>query len=507
VPSPTTPFSRIRPLNQQRIDPLGSYVLYWMTANRRTRHNFGLQRAVELSIELQKPLLVLEAVRVDYPHASDRLHTFLIDGMRDNARAFEGSRATYHPYLEPESGAGRGLVAALAAPAALVVTDWFPAFFLPRMTAAAAARCPVRLEAVDASGLIPTADHGRAFPTARGYRAFVQRSLRERLGAVPLAEPLSRLVQSGAVVPRKVLERWPSTNLATPASKLAAALPIDHSVGAVSTRGGPAAADGVLRDFLSHKLSRYAGEGHHPDTDCTSRLSPYLHFGHISAHEVFSALMTAERWTTRRLGPGRTGAREGWWNVSPGAEHFLDQLVVWRELAFNGCAWGVDYRSYDSLPRWARATLEAHLDDPRPQLYSLEQLDAADTSDRVWNAAQNELRQTGWCHGYLRMLWGKKILEWCRHPAEALSRMEALMNRHSLDGRDPVSYLNYAWVLGQYDRPWFERPVFGTVRCMTSESALRKLRMKNYLARFSTLPGSAPVNLLSSITASPLTKT
>jgi deoxyribodipyrimidine photo-lyase len=142
------------------------------------------------------------------------------------------------------------------------------------------------------------------------------------------------------------------------------------------------------------------------------------------------------------------------------------------------------FEAYDTLPSWARATLEAHLDDPRPHIYSTGQLEAAATHDPVWNAAQRQLRREGWFHGYMRMVWGKKILEWSRHPQDALDCMEYLMNKYSLDGRDPVSYLNFGWVLGRYDRPWFERPIFGTVRYMTSESARRKFRLKTYMVRY-----------------------
>ncbi len=455
-----------------------------MTSARRTRYNFALQRAVELSLELEKPLVILEAVRVDYPHASDRLHTFLIEGMRDNERACASSAAAYYPYLERQPGEGRGLLARLSRHAAVVITDWFPEFFLPRMLAAATSQSAVRLEAVDSNGLIPVAEHGRAFPTARGYRALVQRTLRDHLAAFPLEEPLALLEAAGASVPDDVAKRWPRTALDRAVPEIVRSLPVDHSVPAVPTHGGSRPAGRVLRDFLANKLARYADQGNDPDMDCTSRLSPYLHFGHISAHEIFAAVMTHERWTFRKVGKVRAGSRDGWWNVSPGANQFLDQLTVWRELAFNGSTWTPDHHSYGALPAWARATLESHLDDPRTRLYSLAELDAAQTGDVVWNAAQNELRDTGWCHGYMRMVWGKKILEWCRDPADALDRMAALMNRYSLDGRDPVSYLNYAWVLGRYDRPWFERPIVGTVRYMTSESARRKLKMKTYLERF-----------------------
>ena len=392
-----------------------------------------------------------------------------------------------YPYVEEAPGAGRGLIAALSQDACLIVTDWYPAFFLPRMLDAAAAQVPVRVEAVDSNGIIPVAEHGRAFPTARGYRAFVQRVLKNHVTTVPESDPTSTLGSGRMPALRPdITRRWPPAGAALLANNGGglASLPIDHSVAPVSMRGGSDAAAGVLRRFVEHKLARYGDDHNHPDLEGSSRLSPYLHFGHVAAHDVFGAIMTHERWTTRRLGRGAAGAREGWWGVSPSAEMFLDQLLVWRELAFNGCAWTPGFAEYQTLPGWARATLEAHLGDPRPHRYTLDTLDRAETHDEVWNAAQHELKSEGWFHGYMRMLWGKKILEWSDHPADALLAMEQLMNRYSLDGRDPVSYASFGWVLGRYDRPWPERPVFGTVRYMTSDSARRKLKMKLYLQKY-----------------------
>jgi deoxyribodipyrimidine photo-lyase len=476
---------RLRTLTDRPLRPDGDFVLYWMTSARRVRWNFGLQRAAELARHLRKPLVVLEALRCDYRWASDRVHRFLLEGMADNARAV-GRRARYYAYVEPARGAGRGLVRDLSAAACAVVTDDYPAFFLPRMLAAAARQSAVRLEAVDSNGLVPLAAHGREFPTARGYRAFMQRVLREHLAHVPEEDPLKGLqAPAEDPMPPAVRARWPEAGAAllTADPAALAALPIDRSVPPAPMTGGSRAAARALETFVGQRLAGY-GEGHnHPDADATSRLSPYLHFGHLAAHEIFAAVMTRERWTTRKLGRAASGAREGWWGVSPSAEAFLDQLVVWRELAFNGCAWGAAY-GYEAVPAWARRTLEAHLGDLRPHLYTEAQLDAARSHDRIWNAAQRQLVQDGWFHGYMRMVWGKKILEWSAHPADALARMEQLMNRYSLDGRDPVSYASFGWVLGRYDRPWFERPIFGTVRYMTSESAARKLRLKQWLARY-----------------------
>ena len=482
------PDSRIRRLNDRGIHTDGAFVLYWMTTARRTGWNFGLQRAVARCLDLRKPLVVLEALRSDYPFASDRFHQFVLEGMADNAAEMASAGAFYYPYVEPAPGHGKGLIAALSKHACEIVTDWHPGFFIPRMLKSAAAQATVRMEAVDSNGLIPLGAAGKALPLARSQRALVQRTFKEHLRAVPDVAPLRALRGLARLpeLPSPIVWRWPAADpglLAGGRDRLAA-LPIDHAVPPVPTAGGARAGRRRLDAFLHGQLARYAEDHNHPDLDCTSRLSPYLHFGHLSAHEIFAALATHERWTTRKLGGPAGGAREGWWGMSRSAEEFIDQVVIWRELAFNTCEYVPGYDTYESLPEWARRTLDEHAADPRPHSYTIDQLDQARTADEVWNAAQRQLVHEGWFHSYLRMLWGKKILEWSPTPADALERMEALMNRYSLDGRDPNSWAGYAWVLGRYDRPWPERPVFGTVRCMTSESARRKLRMKLFLAKY-----------------------
>lgn len=484
----TVPASRIRRLNQQPVRPGREFILYWMISARRLRSNFALQHAVDLALELGRPLMILEALRCDYPGANDRLHQFILDGMYANRRAARRSRALHFAYVEPSTRHGSQLLPALATHACAIVTDWYPAFFLPHMTDAAARKADVALDAVDSNGLIPLAAHGRAFATARSYRAFVQKHLAEHLTAFPEDAPLARLARAPRMTaaPSNIAKRWPEATdqLLTGRVSALATLPINHAIAAVATRGGHDAGARLLRTFVAEKLATYGRDHNHPDADATSHLSPYLHFGHVSAHEVFAAVMTHERWTTRRLTARRGGARDGWWGVSAAAEHFLDQLVVWRELSFNGCEYIPRYADVESLPDWAKETMRKHARDRRPAHYSLDELERAETTDQVWNAAQRQLVRDGWFHGYLRMLWGKKIYEWSKDGAEALARMQSLMDRYSLDGRDPNSYAGYTWVLGRYDRPWPERPVFGTLRCMTSASAQRKLKMKAYLRRY-----------------------
>lgn len=464
-------------MNSAGVNPAGAHVVYWMTGFRRVRSNFALQRAVELCVELGRPLLIFEPLRAGYRWANDRLHQFVLDGIEDNRARCERAGVTYFAYVEPAAGAGKGLLEALAQEACAVVGDDVPSFFLPRMLSAAAARLQVAFEAVDSNGLFPLRATERIFPSAHVFRLHLQKSLAPHLEQTPIKEPLRALSKlPRAALPRGVGKRWPS-------APGLAQLPIDHRVAPTSWRGGSAAAERRLTHFVSRLLPDYAEARNLPEADGTSRLSPYLHFGHLGTHQVLAALAQAEQWSPAKLGPSNGGKKAGWWKLSPPAEAFVDQVVTWRELAFNFAShWPDDPHALETLPRWAQATLARHAGDPRPHRYSTQQLEEAQTHDPLWNAAMTQMKRAGWMHGYLRMLWGKKILQWSKGPTEALAAMEELMSRYSLDGRDPVSDAGFFWVLGRYDRPWGpEREIFGTVRYMTSENTARKLPVKQYL--------------------------
>ncbi|MBL8919488.1 MAG: deoxyribodipyrimidine photolyase [Myxococcaceae bacterium] len=481
------PEVRLRALNDRPLQPRRRWVLYWMTSFRRTRFNFALDRAIEHAKALGKPLLVLEALRVGYPDSNDRLHTFILEGMAENARRFAKAPVLHVPYVEETAGDGAGLLEALAAEACVVVGDDWPCYFVPRMQAAAASRLDVRLELVDSNGLWPMRATDRVFTTAHSFRAHLQKALPPHL-TLPADAPLARLDLPTTTLPAAIARRWgraPKDLLeARPAA--IAALPIDHSVPPGVMRGGSHVAEARLSLFVSKRLADYPVARNEPEQDGTSALSPYLHFGHVSAHHVFAEVARYERWTPDLLGRSIGGSKSGWWKMSPAAEAFLDELVTWRELAYNLCALRPDdYGSLATLPAFAKATLKKHEKDPRPHLYSDEQLERAETHDPLWNATQRQLVRDGWFHNYLRMLWGKKILEWSPSAKHALERMERLMNRYSLDGRDPCSYAGYLWVLGRCDRAWGpERPIFGSVRYMSSENTARKISVKGFLAKY-----------------------
>jgi deoxyribodipyrimidine photo-lyase len=486
------PEIRIRQANSLPVRPDGEFVLYWMIAARRANWNFALDRSVEWAAKLRKPLVILEALRCDYPWASDRLHRFVLDGMAENVCKFEGKDVLYYPYLEPAVGEGKGLLAALASRACVVVTDDFPCFFLPRMVASAGRHLPVRFEAVDSNGLLPMSEGPQNFPTAYAFRRFLQKELPRHLLEFPKQDALLRApLPILKTLPVEITGRWPKAapEFLNSRDKPLAAIPLNHKVSPVEERGGSTPAQSLLREFLRTKLATYAEDRNEPAKHATSELSPYLHFGHISVHQIFSEITKQEGWTPAHLSLRATGSRSGWWGVSQDVEGFLDQIVTWREVGFNFCHTRSDYDRFDSLPPWALKTLREHARDERTHIYSLEDFERAATHDPLWNAAQTQLVIEGRIHNYLRMLWGKKILEWTRTPEEALQIMLELNNKYALDGRDPNSYSGIFWCLGRYDRPWGpERPVFGTVRYMSSENTARKFNVREYVRRYTSLP-------------------
>lgn len=485
------PSLRVRAVNLAPVRPDGDYVLYWMIAQRRVASNFALEHAKNRAQELGKGLLILEALRLSYPWASQRLHRFVLEGMEDNARQLAGGPAGYYAYVERQEGEGRGLLEKLAERAALVVTDEFPCFFLPRMVAAAGTRLQVRLEQVDGNGLYPIWATDRTFGRAVDFRRHLQKTLMPHLLERPAANPLDGGgLKVLPALPAEYQKRWPNLAPALIAGEPIdlKSLPIDATVAPTRERGGAVAALAKLKAFVQSRLSRY-NEGR---TDlvrrATSELSPYLHFGHLGAHQVFAAVTAAEGWHPGKLTGVVTASRSGFWGMGENAESFLDEFITWRELGYNFSSHVTHYDRYESLPEWAQKTLDLHENDPRPHLYSLQELEDARTHDEVWNAAQRELRLEGKIHNYLRMLWGKKILEWSPSPRVAVEVLIHLNNKYGLDGRNPNSYSGIFWCLGRFDRPWFpERPIFGTIRYMSSDNTRRKLDLKPYLATYGPL--------------------
>jgi deoxyribodipyrimidine photo-lyase len=484
------PELRIRRVNKAPMNPAGGYVLYWMTAFRRLGWNHALQHAAEMARSLNRPLVILEILLADYPYASPRFHRFMLEGIGERSRHLEDTFVFHYPFVERESGDRDGLFASLATHSCYVVVDDYPAFILPAMVARAGESATVIVEAVDSNGLLPLRAADRTFSAAYHFRRYLQKTLPEHFGDIPLADPLAEPLPSkdGAIDP-EVLKRWAPTvgPLLQGETVALSSLALDGGVPPVKLVGGTEPAQARLTRFLDGVLHRYHDDRNHPDLHATSVLSPYLHFGNISSHQIFSELSSRGGWSPLRLSSNADGSRSGWWGMGEGAEAFLDQLITWRELGFNMTSRREEYAAYESLPDWARNTLEEHEADPRPYLYTYEGFRNAETHDPLWNAAQRQLLRDGIIHNYLRMLWGKKILEWSASAREALATMIDLNDRFALDGRDPNSYSGIFWCLGRYDRGWPERPVFGKVRSMTSERTRKKVRLEKYLERFGPL--------------------
>ncbi|UCG85738.1 MAG: deoxyribodipyrimidine photolyase [Gemmatimonadota bacterium] len=466
-----------------RID--GSFVLYYMTAFRRPRYNFALDRAVRLARELSKPLVVLEPLEISYRWANARHHRFLIEGMRDQAAALGSAPVTYYPYVEPAAGQIRGLLESVATLAAAVVTDDYPTFQGPRVITACQ-RLPVRVEAVDGNGIVPLYSAGQAFPTAHAFRRFMHRTLAADGIDKPHSDPFAGIELPLCDLPRHIVDRWRPVGKGdlSDAARFVGKLPLDQGVGPGWVTGGATTGGNRLRRFLEKGLERYEEKRNVPDDDGASGLSPYLHFGHLSTHEILEGVIEGTGWSAASTEVSARGGRAGW-GLDRNRTAFVDQFITWRELGFNGCAYLPDYDRYDSLPAWAQKTLADHAPDPRDWIYNLEQFEAAETHDTLWNAAQRQLVTEGRIHNYLRMLWGKKILEWSESPQGALDMMIELNNKYALDGRDPNSYSGIFWVLGRYDRAWGpEREVFGKVRFMSSDNTKRKTRVTAFLDKY-----------------------
>ncbi len=448
---------RIRKLNSAGLRRPAEYVLYWSQMNRRVEANQALAYAAGLANQLDLPLLFYEGLTCSYPYANDRLHTFILEGVPETQRRLKRLGIGYIFYLRRRAADPNDVLYRLAKRAATVVTDDYPTFVAARHNQSVAGKLDVAFHAVDASCIVPMNRLEKREWAAYTIRPKIHRMLAEYLRP---ADP----VRVRRAFPADEESPWHTPVVEECVPALVASCEIDHSVApSLAFRGGRAAAESRLEHFLEDGLRRYARENRQPSAHATSGLSPYLHFGMISALEV--ALAASEQ------------ARRHKWI----AEEFLEQLIVRRELAFNFARHAEALDSLSILPEWARETLAHHARDRRQPLYTPEQFERAETHDPLWNATQKELLLRGVIHGYYRMYWGKKIIEWSASHQQALDSMIRLHDRYALDGRDPSTYANILWCFGLHDRPWAERPVFGTLRYMSLDGMRRKTDVDAYV--------------------------
>ena len=484
------PSSRVKTVNSKVLATNGDYILYWMIAARRPTDNFALQHALDFALKLKKPIMVFEPLKSTYRWASLRHHQFVIEGMKANQQAFESAGVTYLPYIETTKGEQKGLLEKLTQNACIVITDYFPSFFLPHMLQSAAQHLKRRLDVVDSNGILPLFTAPREFTTAASFRRHMQKNILQELQEMPQRNPLSLVrISARAKVSEKLLSKWPLDNLPTSPSATSSflqKLPINQTVAPVAIRGGHEVANERWHHFLANCLDTYAEHRNKIVDHSTTGLSPYLHFGHISPHTIVRDILSRESWTQKSTAPKASGSRNGWWGLSPAAEALIDQVITWRELGYTFCHMRpYDYYLYESLPNWAQTTLNEHTSDPRDYTYEIQTLENAETHDPLWNAAQRQLNQEGRIHNYLRMLWGKKILEWTENPRVALQILTELNNKYAIDGRNPNSWSGIFWTLGRFDRAWGpERSIFGKVRYMSSVNTAKKMNVKDYLKKW-----------------------
>jgi len=437
---------RIAGLNTR--DPVaGDYVLYWMQAAQRAEANPALEYAIKLANESRKPCLAFFGLTECFPEANIRHLAFMLEGLKEtqSSLADRGVKLIVRK-ISPEKGAVE-----LGNAASTVVTDrgylriqksW-------RAKAAEELRCP--LVQVETEVVVPVET---ASPKEEYAAATFRPKIRKVLDAYLIPQTEHKPL-------RDSLARKEGSLDLDDLEDILAGLKTDRKVApSPFYRGGTTEAKKRLRLFLRERLDHFSDLRNNPSLDYLSHLSPYLHFGQISP--VWIALKAAE-------------------TKSPGAEAFFEELVVRRELASNFVHYNDRYDTPASLPAWARATLDEHAGDPRPYIYSREELEAGKTHDPYWNAAQREMVVAGKMHGYMRMYWGKKILEWSPTPNEAWAAALYLNNKYEIDGRDPNGFAGVAWCFGKHDRPWGKRPIFGAVRYMNDKGLKRKFDVDQYV--------------------------
>jgi len=442
---------RIQLLNDKQLDGTARYLVYWMQASQRVKQNDALAYAVELANSLNMPLLVYFGLAAAFNEASVRHYRFLAEGLSEVQQ--ELKRRSVRMVIH-QAGVVEGLEKLIPFAAGVVVDRGYTrAERQWRKTAAEL--LPVSLIQVESNVVVPL----EAVSTKEEYSAATLRRKIEPMISYFAQEVEPEEVKISSL---SVVVPFSSADL----SDLPALFNIlgvkDRGGKALQLRGGEKEAQRKLSTFLETRLDGYAQKRSDPSLDWSSGLSPYLHFGQISPVDIYLRTRSFDL---------------------PDVPVFLEELIVRRELAMNYVFFNPLYDQYEGLPSWALKTLALHEADKRQYRYTYAQLEAAQTHDPYWNAAQKEMVEFGTMHNYLRMYWGKKILEWSPTPKEAFVTALSLNNRYQMDGRDPNGYAGVAWCFGKHDRPWTERAIFGNVRYMNDKGLERKFNIKAYVKR------------------------
>ncbi|HNS32269.1 MAG TPA: deoxyribodipyrimidine photo-lyase [bacterium] len=435
------------------VEPSSGPVIYWMSRDQRVKNNWALLFARDIAMERKQPLVVVFTLADSFLGATMRQYVFMLKGLESVEKVLE--KLSIPLIVLTGNPAGEILKFTELNKAGALVTDFSPLKIHRHWKEKVADSVKTSFLEVDAHNIVPcrVVSEKQEF-AARTMRPKIEKMLPEFLTSFP----------SLKAHPYPFKGKFPKN----PWKDLPGTLSIEKKAGG-SPRflPGEKEAEKTLRRFVSEKLDSYAEERNNPCRNFQSDLSPYLHFGQISAQYAAVEIERTEASIKSK-------------------EAFIEELIVRRELADNFCFYNSDYDSLKGFPLWAKKTLDKHRKDPREYLYSTAEFENALTHDKIWNAAQQELLQTGKMHGYMRMYWAKKILEWTASPEEAMELAIYLNDRYSLDGRDPNGYAGIAWSIGGvHDRPWFERPVYGTVRYMSENGIKNKFNIDEYIKKFS----------------------
>lgn len=444
--------SRMKIVKNNEVDEDKDYVLYWMQASQRTKFNHALELSIKKANELNKPVIVFFGLTDKFPEANLRHYKFMLEGLKDVKQNLKERNIKFVlKKCEPHREALK-----LSKDACLTITDKSYLDTAKKWKKKFIQNTNCKTIQVEDNVIVPVEEVSKKEEyAARTIRPKIKQKLDKYL------KPLSENVPN-----KSSLDVDIETLDVVNTKQILNQLDIDRSVKPSPVfNGGERKAAKILEDFIENKLQKYSEMSNDPTKDVLSNLSPYLHFGQISPIHIALKVKNSKK----------------------DGDDYLEQLIIRRELAINFVHYNQNYDSIQCLPDWAQETLEKHKDDDREYTYTLEEFENAETHDPYWNAAQKEMVKTGKMHSYMRMYWGKKILEWTETPEEGFKIALKLNNRYELDGRNPNGYAGVAWCFGKHDQGWKERPIYGKVRYMNANGLERKFDIEKYVEKIENL--------------------
>lgn len=426
-------------------------IIYWMQREQRVNDNWALIYAYEKSLETKQTLIVVFNIVDKFLQATLRQYYFMIEGLKEVESKLDKLNIRFELLLgKPDEQIPKYIS---KQEASLLVTDFNPLKISREWKEKVKSKINISFYEIDSHNIVPVWEASPKLEfAAYTIRPKINNRLPEYLDDFPKLKKFSKTVNQSKI-------NWDSVYKSL---KIDISIkPVDHFI------PGENAANNILQNFIEQKLNSYSDDRNDPNKKGISNISPYLHFGHISAQRIALILNQFQE--------------------DKSVASYLEELIIRRELSDNFCYYNPNYDSFEGFHDWAKTSLNLHRDDKRDFLYSLEEFEHAKTHDDLWNAAQMEMVTTGKMHGYMRMYWAKKILEWTKSPEEALTFGIYLNDKYELDGRDPNGYVGLAWSIGGvHDRAWGERPVFGKVRYMNYNGCKRKFDVKNYINKYLT---------------------